>query len=225
MFKKILLVALPAVAALGPPALSTAWSTMKTALPAASISAESEGSTPDAAATSATAGATDPQGGVAAPLAASQGVPGQPPLSAVAPNRTALDLAEVFQFEITPAQLLARWPDVSAGLSDLPLQGYRVPLVTGTSESDLAGSLTYYYNSHQRVQRITFYGATGDAGRLIQLMSTRFGLGRRLTNDPGLFRYEVPAATGAPKSFLTLRLARPQEPLRRFDVALVLERQ
>ena len=69
--------------------------------------------------------------------------------------------------ERTSAWVLARWPRVSTRLANLDLQGYRVPLVSGTADGDLAGSLTYYFNSQQRVQRITFIGSTGDARPLV----------------------------------------------------------
>lgn len=75
------------------------------------------------------------------------------------------DLAEVFRFDVTTDWILRHWPRVSTGLAQLQLQGYRVPLVTGTGEADLAGSLTYYFNARQKVQRITFCGTTGDAAR------------------------------------------------------------
>ena len=49
------------------------------------------------------------------------------------------DLAEVFRFDVTTDWILRRWPRVSTGLAQLQLQGYRVPLVTGTAQTDLAG--------------------------------------------------------------------------------------
>ena len=61
----------------------------------------------------------------------------------------------------------------STGLTYLQLQGYRVPLVTGTTLADVAGSLTYYFNAQQRVQRITFRGTTGDPSVLATLLAQR----------------------------------------------------
>ncbi len=62
-------------------------------------------------------------------------------------------LEEVLRFDISPDWIIERWPRVSSGLSELDLQGYRVALVTGTAESDLAGSLTYYFNKKNQVDR------------------------------------------------------------------------
>jgi hypothetical protein len=137
---------------------------------------------------------------------------------------TQLDLADVIRFDVSPGWVLERWPWISAGLSRLPLQGYRVPLVTGTASDDLVGSLTYYFNAQQKLQQITFEGATGDGNKLLRLLIGRYRFGRRLTNDPGLFRYEVPAAKGPATSFLNVRLVQPNDPYRRFHVELVIER-
>ena len=79
---------------------------------------------------------------------------------------------------------------MTAGLPDKDLQGYRVPLVTGTQEDDLAGSLTYYFTKNQHCRRITFQGTTGDARRLVALLSARFGMQRQITDDPSLYDYQ-----------------------------------
>ncbi len=135
-----------------------------------------------------------------------------------------LDPAEVLRFEVTPAWVMERWPWVCAGLSQLPLQGYRVPLVTGTASDDLAGSLTYYFNSRQMVEQITFDGTTGDPSKLLRVLIGNYGFGRRLTNDPGLFRYEVPELRGPAKSYLNVRLVQPNDAYRRYQVDLVMLR-
>jgi len=134
------------------------------------------------------------------------------------------DLAEIFRLDVTPGWIMSRWPWLSAGLAQLDLQGYRVPVLTGAGEDDLAGALTYYFNPRQQVQRITFRGTTGDPGKLIRLLADRFRFGRRLTNDPGLFRYEVAEPSGPAKSYLDIRLLRPTDPAHRFEVSLVVER-
>jgi len=147
-----------------------------------------------------------------------------PPIPGHAPDAaTFQDLAEVLRFDITPGWILSRWPWVSAGLAQLDLQGYRVPVLTGASQEDLAGAMTYYFNPRQKVQRITFQGTTGDPGKLIRLVTEKFRFGRRLTNNPGLFRYEVAEPKGPPKSYLDIRLVRPTDPAHRFEVSLVVE--
>ncbi|HEV3024657.1 MAG TPA: DUF6690 family protein, partial [Pirellulales bacterium] len=65
--------------------------------------------------------------------------------NAAADATPVVDVQQAFRFDVTSAWVLGRWPRVSAGLSQLDLQGYRVPLVTGTKPDDLAGSLTYYF--------------------------------------------------------------------------------
>ncbi len=137
------------------------------------------------------------------------------------------DLGEVLRFDITPGWIMNRWSRVSSALGDLQLQGYRVPLVTGTRDDDLAGSLTYYFNPKQQVQQITFHGTTGDTRRLVQFVTSRYQFGRRVANDPSQFIYEIPEPRGAAKSSLTIRPASilsANQPRQRFDVALVIQR-
>jgi hypothetical protein len=143
--------------------------------------------------------------------------------------RTALnvhDAGSVFNFEVTPEWILARWPSVSTGLSHLQLEGYRVPLVTGTTQQDLAGALTYYFDSKQKLQRISFIGVSGDPRPLIGLLSNRFHLTRRLANDPGLVVYEAAPAGRTPMSGVQVRVAplQPGEVVRRYEIDVSLER-
>ena len=137
------------------------------------------------------------------------------------------DASSVFDFQITPEWIVARWPAVSTGLAELQLEGYRVPLVTGTAQQDLAGSLTYYFNAGQKLQQITFVGTTGDPRPLIGLLSSRFHLARRLVNDPGLVVYEAVHYNNELASSLRIRLAplaEPNDSYRRYDIELSLER-
>jgi len=137
------------------------------------------------------------------------------------------NMAEVFHFNVTPGWITSRWPRVSTGGAHLQLQGYRVPLVTGTQDTDIAGSLTYYFNAQQKVQRITFDGTTGNASRLVGLLTSKYGFVRRLTNNPGMFVYEYAHADGRTKSLLTITSAtaiKASDPYRRFKVRLLLEK-
>jgi hypothetical protein len=135
------------------------------------------------------------------------------------------DASSVFDFQITPEWIVAHWPAASTGLAQLQLEGYRVPLVTGTAQHDLAGSLTYYFNAEQKLQQITFVGTTGDPRPLIGLLTARFHLTRRLANDPGLVLFEAVHSNNKPASSLRIRLAplaQPNDSFRRYDVELSL---
>ena len=138
-----------------------------------------------------------------------------------------VNLAGVFRFDVTPDALFRQWPRVSVGLGQLDLQGYRVSLVTGTAEDDLAGSLTYYFTPQTRVQRITFYGSTGDPRKLLSLLGAELGFTRHVVNAPGLFLYEVPDSGSPPRSLLRIEAAevvKADEPCRRYKVTLAIER-
>ena len=163
----------------------------------------------------ATAGAPLP--GASAAAAAAGSIDGTPMCT----------LAEALRFDLTPETITRRWPRVSTGLAQLQLQGYRVPLVTGTAPTDLAGALTYYFTSQQQLEQITFRGTTGDPSGLVALLTSRFHLTRRLANDPGLVIYEGVHPDNRPASALRIRAApvvKASETFHRYDVELVLER-
>ncbi len=135
-----------------------------------------------------------------------------------------VDLVEAIRFDVTPPWVLGRWPRVTAGLPDADMQGYRVPLVSGTAEDDVAGSLTYYFNAHQRCVRITLQGTTGDARKLVNLVTKRFGFKQQTSDEPGLYLYQV-RWNGRPMSELHIRpsrVVRSTTPLARFEVLLAL---
>jgi len=136
------------------------------------------------------------------------------------------DLSEVLSFDMTVDQIIQRWPHVSTGLGGPSLQGYRVPLVSGIQEDDVAGALTYYFGSDRRVHRITFSGTTGDADKLIGVLMKKHGLVRHATADAGVYLYRS-NWNGSPVAELSIRprpVLRADVPHRRFDITLRLDR-
>ena len=135
---------------------------------------------------------------------------------------------EVLRFDVRPDWVISVWPRVTTGLGQIQLNGYRVPLVTGTAQDDLAGSLTYYFDPHAQLQRIVFHGTTGNPQRLIALVTNRFGFARHVLNNPGLVLYEVPAAPGEmPRSTLSVESAsviKANDPYQRYRLSMVIER-
>ena len=156
------------------------------------------------------------------------------PLSSAAPASTAAmdplplpSLTEVLRFDVTVEWVMQRWPRVSTGLPYLQLQGYRVPLVTGTTVADLAGSLTYYFNAQQQAQRITFRGTTGDPSALVTMLTSQHHFVRRVTNDPGVVLYETVDSSNQPAGSVKIRSAKVvkvNQPYTRFEVDLVMDR-
>lgn len=106
-------------------------------------------------------------------------------------SRHSESFADVFRFDLTPRMITERWSRLSTGLGDVNLQGYRVPLVTGTEPTDLAGSLTYYFDSRPRLRRITFLGATGDPAKIIDFVVRQFGFRHVRTENPRIVTYRT----------------------------------
>jgi hypothetical protein len=216
MFQRLLLCGFFLIVAAALPYLSSEWvqdSSPRTSSQAAALV--------NRAATDAATSALTQSGNMAAPaLGLSQlnsPQPDQPPL---------VDLAEAIRFNVTVPWLFSRWPRVTSGLPEGDLQGYRVPLVTGTREDDLAGSLTYYFDAQQVCQKITFQGALGDPRKLVAHVVSQFGLKRQASDDPGMHLYQT-KWNGKPVSQLRIKVApvvKSSMPHERYDVEMTLVR-
>lgn len=108
-----------------------------------------------------------------------------------APAGRRIDLRQVLRFDVTKNWVYSRWERKSTALADLNLFGVRVPLVTGTSLSDVAGSLTYYFDEQGLVQRIALVGRTGNTTQLEQLVTQQYGLRRQATVVVGERLYQT----------------------------------
>ncbi|OHB79304.1 MAG: hypothetical protein A2W31_15780 [Planctomycetes bacterium RBG_16_64_10] len=136
------------------------------------------------------------------------------------------DLADVLRMDVTTGWVYSRWSRKSTALADVDLFGVRVPLMTGTKVDDLAGSLTYYFNTAGRVQRISFRGRTGDTRKLVNLLIARYGFRQQLPQVAGEQLYQV-RWNGKPISELRIRPAAvlwASTPHASFQVELELER-
>ncbi|MBS0207646.1 MAG: hypothetical protein JSS27_01705 [Planctomycetes bacterium] len=157
-----------------------------------------------------------PPGGAASNVAP----PNQPSKLEVQP------IWSVLRFDVSPAWVLGNWSRVSTSLADVHHSGYRVPLVTGTNAADLAGSLTYYFNQNQQVERIMFQGTTGDARPLVDWLASQYQFQRMIGPDPNVYLYQVPSQ-GTVRSELRIvpvSVVRQAQPNARFDVNLVMQR-
>ena len=94
---------------------------------------------------------------------------------------------EIFRFDISQNWIKQRWKRVSTSPGDAGLHGLRVALITGTNSWDLHGSLTYYLDTSQRVQRITFRGWSGDATKLTNLLTQKYGFRPQQTHWAGFY--------------------------------------
>ncbi len=80
------------------------------------------------------------------------------------------DFREVLRFDVSPGWVPQHFPQVTTVLADTRLDGLRVPFVSGTQPTDVAGSLTYYFDSQQSLRRIQLVGVSGDPSVLVNLM-------------------------------------------------------
>jgi hypothetical protein len=126
------------------------------------------------------------------------------PADAAAPSLVGArvnDLREVMRFDISPDWVIQRFSRVSTVLADLQLECLRVPIVTGTRADDLAGTLTYYFDHADKLQRVTMHAFTGDPNRLIGAMTKHYELTREPSLEAGVYTKRW---NGQPVHFLRL---------------------
>lgn len=138
----------------------------------------------------------------------------------------AIPFTELLRFEITPDWIMQHWTRVSTVTEQPTLQGYRVPVVTGTQPFDLAGSLSYFFNDKQELQRIVFHGTTGDARPLVQWVTQAHELTPQSSSQAGLQLYQR-QWHGKPVSELRVAHApvvQQEAAFTKYQVDLLLER-
>ncbi len=98
-----------------------------------------------------------------------------------------IHLGEIFRFDVGPQWVKQRWERVSNSPGNAGLNGLRVPLVTGVNTYDLFGSMTYYFDRDQVLQKITFRGWSGNPEGLVQLVTREYGFKNQPTSSAGLY--------------------------------------
>ncbi len=83
--------------------------------------------------------------------------------------------------------MIDRFARVSTVLSDLKLEGLRVPIVTGTRAEDMAGTLTYYFDRADKLQRVTLHGFTGQPDPMVNLLTQHYGLTHTPSLEAGVY--------------------------------------
>lgn len=138
----------------------------------------------------------------------------------------AFPLEHALSFQMSLPRILGNWPQVSTGIKEDGLFGYRVPLVSGTRESDITGALTYFFGSDQVLYRIEFKGDTGDARKLIAHLSNGFQMQRQRSAEQGVFLYQTPEEVSVVGELRICprTIIHNAHPHQRFEVSLQLSR-
>ena len=97
------------------------------------------------------------------------------------------DLRDVMRFDIGPDWVIDRFSRVSTVLADMNLKGLRVPIVTGIKADDIAGTMTFYFDRSDRLQRLTLHGFTGNTKRFSETMVANYGLKKEPALEAGAY--------------------------------------
>jgi hypothetical protein len=144
----------------------------------------------------------NPLADVKLPWSAGEGSGAAAPAASATPRQLPVTLEEAFRFDVTPLAVTSRWPRVSTVLGEPDRLGMRVAFTSGTRPDDVAGSLTYYFDDHHQLQRITFYGLTGNEQRLLAYLVNAYRL--KTAPTTGVARY-CAGPLDKPTSLVTVR--------------------
>ncbi|MEK6269174.1 MAG: hypothetical protein N2B57_00280 [Planctomycetales bacterium] len=138
----------------------------------------------------------------------------------------AMPLEQAISFQMTIQNILKNWPQVSTGIKEDGLFGYRVPLVSGTGENDVTGALTYFFGSDRVLYRIDFKGDTGDARKLVLHLTRNFQMERRTSAEQGVYLYQTPEDVQAVGELRICprTIIHNAHPHQRFELSLQLSR-
>lgn len=144
----------------------------------------------------------DPLANLKLPWAEGETTAASPGPASAAAAQLPVTLEEAFRFDVTPQAVTSRWPRVSTVLGEPNQLGMRVAFASGTRPDDIAGSLTYYFDDHHQLQRITFYGLTGDEQRLLAYLVNTYRL--KTAPTTGVAHY-IAGPMDKPTSQVTVR--------------------
>ncbi|WP_153556780.1 DUF6690 family protein [Roseimaritima sediminicola] len=114
------------------------------------------------------------------------------------------DLRDVLRFDVTPEWVAQHFTRVTTVLADLELDGLRVPLVTGTDPTDVAGTITYYFDRSGKLQRLNIHGFVGDPSKIAQTMQAHYHMSPEPSLDAGVYTVRW---NGAPSGLLKVTRA------------------
>jgi hypothetical protein len=132
---------------------------------------------------------------------------------------------ETLRFDVSKEWVYQNWDRKSTGLSDPQMFGIRVPLVTGTQRTDLAGSLTYMFDAQGQVQHISLRGRTADTTALVQFLTQTYQF-QRMQAPAGEQLYQVRTGNNVYSELRTMpeSVLLETSPLGSFGVVLELGR-
>ncbi|HEV7283186.1 MAG TPA: DUF6690 family protein [Pirellulaceae bacterium] len=159
-------------------------------------------------------------------LVSSSGGPGMNAayVTPMRPGDGPMPFDQIVRFDLTPDLITQNWSRVTTTQSEHFLLGMRVAVVTGPEISDLAGSMTYYFDDQDQLQRISLQGFTGDASRLIAHCEQGYKLEKQASLDAGMY---VSLWNGMPTSVLHVARApviRADSPRTQYYVTLEINR-
>jgi hypothetical protein len=109
-----------------------------------------------------------------------------PQESQATPGPATIDLRAWLRWDLPRGYLLWQHPNAAIVPTERNLIGYRIPFTTGFQPQDLTGTLTYYYDAKEQLQRMELSAASGNPWPMTQWLLPQFHLQPIISLDPNV---------------------------------------
>jgi|694.fasta_scaffold00715_3 hypothetical protein len=92
------------------------------------------------------------------------------------PGPATIDLRAWLRWDLPRGYLLWQHPNAAIVPTERNLLGYRIPFTTGLQSQDLTGTLTYYFDAKDQLQRMELSAASGNPWPMTQWLLPQFHL-------------------------------------------------
>lgn len=124
----------------------------------------------------------------ATPESRQRGEPSVPATEAYpsTPGPATIDLRAWLRWDLPRGYLLWQHPHAAIVPTERNLLGYRIPFTTGLQPQDLTGTLTYYFDAKDQLQRMELSAASGNPWPMTQWLLPQFRLQPIASPDPNI---------------------------------------
>lgn len=119
------------------------------------------------------------------------------------PGPATIDLRAWLRWDLPRGYLIWQHPNAAIVPTERNLLGYRIPFTTGLQPHDLTGTLTYYFDSKDQLQRMELSAASGNPWPMTQWLLPQFRLQPIPSTHPNV-RLAILKSRDKPQSLLAV---------------------
>jgi hypothetical protein len=134
-----------------------------------------------------------------------------------------IDLRAWMRWDLPRGYLLWQHPNAAIVPTERNLWGYRIPFTTGLQSQDLTGTLTYYFDAKDQLQRMELSAASQNPWAMTQWLLTQFRLQPIASQHPNL-RLAILKSRDQTQSLMAITTANDPSVIPPYELFLELNR-